>query len=387
MQRSADAGVPGLQGPWLEALTRPVIALDTDGTVIACNRAASALLGIPAADITGHLFADAALAAADRGGFEEVLALVLDGVSWSGELRFTGPDTAATVQAQVSPVRGGDTVLGTVLSVDVLGSGHERAVLVSERLARLSRVTTELQAADDLKTLTDVVITHLADAAGATSASLSVLVSEGTLALIGIRGGTEGAASKWATYPLDDSTPAGRALLRQRPLLLSGRSTIVGAFPSLDLAAEGERSLLCLPLVVGDRPLGVASLSYPARRELDAAELEYFGIMADSCAQALDRIQAQETVADQNEKLRFLAEASAELASSLDYESPLRNVAWLAEPGFADWCSISLEQDGVLRTLAVAHKDAQQLALAEDYERKSPPDPTAPGGSYHVLRT
>lgn len=155
----------------------------------------------------------------------------------------------------------------------------------------------------------------------------------------------------------------------------------------LDLAAEGERSLLCLPLMATNRPLGVASLSFPGRSELDQTEIEYYRIMANSCAQALDRIQAVETVADQSAKLRFLAEASAELSRSLDYESTLSNIAWLAVPDFADWCSISLDQDGTLRTLAVAHKDPDQLAMAQEFERRYPPDPDAPGGAYEVLRT
>ncbi len=40
----------------------------------------------------------------------------------------------------------------------------------------------------------------------------------------------------------------------------------------------------------------------------------------------------------------FLAEASAALASSLDYEQTLRNVAELAVPGIADWCAVDLRR-------------------------------------------
>ncbi len=38
----------------------------------------------------------------------------------------------------------------------------------------------------------------------------------------------------------------------------------------------------------------------------------------------------------------FLAQASAVLASSLDYEQTLRNVAQLAVPDIADWCAVDL---------------------------------------------
>lgn len=62
----------------------------------------------------------------------------------------------------------------------------------------------------------------------------------------------------------------------------------------------------------------------------------------------------------------FLAEASAELAMSLDYEQTLRNVAELAVPGIADWCAVDLlDEDGDRRTVAVAHIDPDRLTLAE----------------------
>ncbi len=62
----------------------------------------------------------------------------------------------------------------------------------------------------------------------------------------------------------------------------------------------------------------------------------------------------------------FLAQASAVLASSLDHEQTLRNVAELAVPTIADWCAVDLaDGEGGRRTVAVAHVDPQRLALAE----------------------
>ncbi len=61
---------------------------------------------------------------------------------------------------------------------------------------------------------------------------------------------------------------------------------------------------------------------------------------------------------------RFLSEASAVLASSLDYESTLSNVARLAVPMLADWCVIDLAQpDGTLQRVATV------CASPEDSER------------------
>ena len=63
----------------------------------------------------------------------------------------------------------------------------------------------------------------------------------------------------------------------------------------------------------------------------------------------------------------FLADVSAALASSLDYEQTLRNVARLAVPDVVDWCAVDLrEEDGDRRPVAVAHADPAQLQLAEE---------------------
>jgi PAS domain S-box-containing protein len=62
----------------------------------------------------------------------------------------------------------------------------------------------------------------------------------------------------------------------------------------------------------------------------------------------------------------FLAQAGAVLASSLDYEQTLRNVAELAVPDIADWCAVDLlSDDGDRHRVAVAHKDPEMLRRAD----------------------
>ncbi len=92
-----------------------------------------------------------------------------------------------------------------------------------------------------------------------------------------------------------------------------------------------------------------------------------------------------ETVAVEN--LRFLAEASALLGSSLDYETTLTTVAQLAVPKVADWCAIDVvDEDGTSRRLAVAHVDPAKIELAHDLHRRYPPDPGTDGVA-RVIRT
>ena len=68
------------------------------------------------------------------------------------------------------------------------------------------------------------------------------------------------------------------------------------------------------------------------------------------------------------ERQRFLAEAGWVLGSSLDYEQTLADVARLAVPHVADWCTVDIFVDGKLERLALAHVDPLKLALARELQ-------------------
>ncbi len=86
--------------------------------------------------------------------------------------------------------------------------------------------------------------------------------------------------------------------------------------------------------------------------------------------------------------LRFLVQAGAVLASSLDYEATLRSLAELAVPTLGDWCAVDILEDaGAIRRLAVAHLDPRKIELARQLQERYPSDPNATRGLPWVLRT
>src|SRR5947208_3604853 len=86
------------------------------------------------------------------------------------------------------------------------------------------------------------------------------------------------------------------------------------------------------------------------------------------------------------ERLRFVAEASRTLASSLDYEATLERLARLSVAALADYCLIDLVgDDGSVRRVAASHRDAALQPLVERL-RDFPPGPQ-PAGVPRVLRT
>ncbi|MEH2009737.1 AAA family ATPase [Nostoc sp.] len=95
----------------------------------------------------------------------------------------------------------------------------------------------------------------------------------------------------------------------------------------------------------------------------------------------------QEAEADQ-QRAAFLAQVSATLASSLDYESTLASVANLVVPDFADWCGVDLLQDNQsINRVAVAHRDPEKVKLGWELYQLYPRKLDAPEGVPKVLRT
>ena len=277
---------------------------------------------------------------------------------------FRDPDRPATEQAAVGEAR-----------------------RLSDRLTRLARVTTELARADSVETVTKIVITHSADAVGATIAALSVLEPGDVVHLVGLRGGEAQEAAAWERYPLDTPTPSSDAIRTGERVMVMGEEALSARYGHVESLARGQRTVIALPMKSTGRRIGAIGLSFPGLRELDGAELEFFDILADTCAQAMVRIQAEEEARRQSARLLFLADASSELASSLDYQATLKKVAQLAVPSFADWCAIDLVDDGRQIRLAVEHVDPDKVRLAREIAERYPSDPDAPNGAWQVMRT
>jgi PAS domain S-box-containing protein len=87
------------------------------------------------------------------------------------------------------------------------------------------------------------------------------------------------------------------------------------------------------------------------------------------------------------ETSRFIAEAGRLLASSIDYDETLRNVANLAVSSLADWCVVDLCEEREIRRVAVATADPAKEEATQDYVRLYPPDPEARYGGPAVIRS
>lgn len=160
------------------------------------------------------------------------------------------------------------------------------------------------------------------------------------------------------------------------------------------LRALDLHSYMGVPLLAHGRTIGAIILSstQPGRHYTED-DLLFAQEIAQRIAQALDNARlykaAQEEIAERKQieqHLRFLAEAGKLLASSLDYQVTLANVARLAVPHIADWCSIDMKTEKGIEQLAVAHVDPEKVQWAKELNRRNPPDPQGHYGLPYVLR-
>jgi PAS domain S-box-containing protein len=85
-------------------------------------------------------------------------------------------------------------------------------------------------------------------------------------------------------------------------------------------------------------------------------------------------------------RLRLLADAGATLGRSAEYQETLQELADLVVPEFADWCVVDIvEPTRPFRRVATAHADPAKRRLAEEIQRRYPPDPARPGGVGDVI--
>lgn len=88
------------------------------------------------------------------------------------------------------------------------------------------------------------------------------------------------------------------------------------------------------------------------------------------------------------EAQRFLAEASSVLATSLDYQVILENLARMTVPYLADYCIVDiLQDDQSLQQVAVAHLQPAKAELVQELRRRHPFDPELDYGVARVLKT
>ncbi len=370
--------------PVLDALDAAVIVSDAVGVVLYANPAAEQLYGHPRSALLGSNVRDLLVADGDLAEAEEIMSQVLGGQSWSGEFDVRHADGGIrTVRITDSPVFSDGRIIAVVgVAEDVTGIRRDRrdADRFGTRLSQLAAVTAALAAAQDVDTAVSAVVHEAASAVGAVVSSVSLLTAGDVLILHALHGAARDEQHPWDRYPLDAQLPASDAARTGRPVVVADPGEMAVRYPALRGVIGEGRSTICLPLSVPGGCLGVLTLSFVEGRVPDDAEMTFLSAVADICAQTLERLSALEQAQQSADKLAFLAEASVELASSLEMDETLANVARLVVPRLADWCVVHVKQDDGHRPVTVTHIDPAKMAWAQELQDRYPVDRRATSG-------
>jgi PAS domain S-box-containing protein len=151
--------------------------------------------------------------------------------------------------------------------------------------------------------------------------------------------------------------------------------------------AEGISSLLCVSLRIKNTLAASVTFYYRERHAFTQEEIQYAKILANLSASTLYMSELQEAQRRERTSLKFLAEASAVLASSLDFQKTLNTVSRLAVPFLADWCTVSTYEGGKLTAIAVAHVDPERVRMLHQAPRDYSERLHEAGGTGVVLST
>ncbi len=151
------------------------------------------------------------------------------------------------------------------------------------------------------------------------------------------------------------------------------------------LHGEGIRSLMAVPIFIQERRCGTLVFYFRQHHQFSQQEVELASSLARLSSSALAASELYREQTQAKARSDFLAEASAVLASSLNYEQTLATVAKLAVPHIADWCAVDLVDGNSLKRVAVAHQDQEKVEVVREIGSRYPDTLDSPNGLARVI--
>ena len=253
-------------------------------------------------------------------------------------------------------------------------------------LAKLERVTEVALEHVTLHDLLDALLARIVEVLAADTAAILLLDADGAALTVRATRGLEEEFERGVPVPVGQGL-AGRVAASRAPLLVDDLDKIEVVSPAL--RARGLKSVAAIPLVVEECVIGVVHAGSEQRAYFTPDDVRLLELIADRIALAVNHSALYDAEREAQERLAFMGQASTVLASSLEYEQTLADLARLVAGRLADWCAVDVLVDNELRRLAVAHVDPAKVAFVQAVLERRPPSlaDAGPGRVAHVLRT
>ena len=381
---SADAAAEHLSAI-VRSSDDAILSKDEDGIILSWNPAAERMYGYSAEEAIGQPIS--ILIPSHRAGEErKILEQVFSGkpLEHYETERVTKYGQQLNVSLSVSPVRDAD---GKIVAAAVIARDVTRRTRTLMLASRLQEVTGLLARETTVDGVIQVVLDQVVEGLGADAGAVG-LVEGDEVTLSGAVGYSTEGLSGWQQFPLGADLPMSSVIRSGEPLWTTSAEELTKRFPALTEAPVRFAALAVLPLSAGEAPYGAVSLSFATRTEFDPEERAFLVAVTQQAGYALGRARSHEAERLAGARQAFLGEAGELLTRSLDPDETLQQFASLAVTHIADWCGVEvLDDNGNLRSVAVAHVDEDKVRLARELRERYPQDPEAPTGVPNVIRT
>jgi GAF domain-containing protein len=248
--------------------------------------------------------------------------------------------------------------------LDELGAAAV-AQRVSQRAARLQTVTAALASATTPEDVANVVVSEGVEALGASGGGLLMPADETHIAVPGAVGYADQIVEQMRREGRDADLPAAHVLRTGDAVWLETRQERDEHFPSLRGFEPSTVAMCAVPMTVRDETIGALRFSFDQPRLFDQDERQFVSALAAQAAIALERALLFSSERDAVQRSAFLAEATQQLASSLDPDQTVATLANLLVPEFADWALLYLREEG-RDPVSFVHRDAAITARYGD---------------------
>jgi signal transduction histidine kinase len=155
-----------------------------------------------------------------------------------------------------------------------------------------------------------------------------------------------------------------------------------------DVALRAVKSVLAVPIRRQARHIGVLYFENNlVTGAFDPDRVRLFELLSTEVAISLENSLLFEERAHAEATMRFLAEASAILIESIDYEVTLTKVSGLIVPFLADACVVDLVENGGVRRVAGRHRDPARQAALDELAARYPAGRDSPQPAARVIRS